>query len=166
MTTSTTNDLEANRYANALIGLAAGDAWGYQVEFTSYTAMPAYPVAPPAGLWRISDDTQMTLALHDALASVTDYGNLPAVTDAITRHFIAWQVDPDNNRAPGRTCMGSLNNLHAQPTRQSRCQADPTGHGRSENYLRPHRTRRHPRAVGSGHRHPGTVVPEGFRDDA
>ncbi|MFF2110645.1 ADP-ribosylglycohydrolase family protein [Rhodococcus koreensis] len=101
------------RYGNALTGLAAGDAWGYQVEFTSYTRMPAYPVAPPAGHWVISDDTQMTLAVHHALADVTDFDDIEAVTDAITRQFFLWQVDPDNTRAPGRTCMKSLRNLRA-----------------------------------------------------
>ncbi|MFF2027311.1 ADP-ribosylglycohydrolase family protein [Streptomyces sp. NPDC058171] len=101
------------RYGNALTGLAAGDAWGYQVEFTSYTRMPAYPVAPPAGWWVISDDTQMTLAVHHALADVTDFDDIEAVTDAITRQFFLWQVDPDNTRAPGRTCMKSLRNLRA-----------------------------------------------------
>nr|WP_065493884.1 ADP-ribosylglycohydrolase family protein [Rhodococcus opacus] len=102
------------RYVNALTGLAAGDAWGYQVEFTSYTQMPAYPVAPPAGRWwEISDDTQMTLALHWALAEVTDFDDIEAVTEALTRQFLLWQVDPDNTRAPGRTCMTSLHNLRA-----------------------------------------------------
>ncbi|MDI9979397.1 ADP-ribosylglycohydrolase family protein [Rhodococcus sp. IEGM 1307] len=102
------------RYANALTGLAAGDAWGYQVEFTSYAQMPAYPVAPPAGRWWvISDDTQMTLALHRALAEVPDFDDIENVTDAITRQFLLWQVDPDNTRAPGRTCMTSLRNLRA-----------------------------------------------------
>ncbi|MDH6292022.1 ADP-ribosylglycohydrolase family protein [Rhodococcus opacus] len=102
------------RYANALTGLAAGDAWGYQVEFTSYAQMPAYPVAPPADQWwTISDDTQMTLALHWALTEVTDFGDIETVTDAITRQFLRWQVDPDNTRAPGRTCMTSLHNLRA-----------------------------------------------------
>ncbi|NHU43016.1 glycohydrolase [Rhodococcus sp. A14] len=101
------------RYANALTGLAAGDAWGYQVEFTSYAQMPAYPVAPPVGRWVISDDTQMTLALHWALAEVTDFADIETVTDAIIRQFLLWQVDPDNTRAPGRTCMTSLHNLRA-----------------------------------------------------
>ncbi|TQC43202.1 glycohydrolase [Rhodococcus sp. WS4] len=102
------------RYANALTGLAAGDAWGYQVEFTSYAHMPAYPVAPPAGRWwTVSDDTQMTLALHGALAEDIDLDDIEAVTDAITRQFLLWQVDPDNTRAPGRTCMTSLHNLRA-----------------------------------------------------
>ena len=103
----------AIRYANALTGLAAGDAWGYQVEFTSYAQMPAYPVAPPAGTWTVSDDTQMTLAVHHALNDVTDFADIEAVTDAITRQFFLWQVDPDNTRAPGRTCMKSLRNLRA-----------------------------------------------------
>ncbi|WP_460881188.1 ADP-ribosylglycohydrolase family protein [Pontibacter rugosus] len=38
---------------------------------------------------------------------------MEAVTDAIIRHFLLWQVDPDNTRAPGRTCMKSLHNLRA-----------------------------------------------------
>ncbi len=87
------------RYANALTGLAAGDAWGYQVEFTSYAQMPAYPVTPPAGRWwTVSDDTQMTIALHRALAEVPDFGDIENVTAAITRQFLLWQVDPDNTR--------------------------------------------------------------------
>ncbi|MGO4203651.1 ADP-ribosylglycohydrolase family protein [Rhodococcus sp. TAF43] len=114
MTAPATNDAaQLARYGNALTGLAAGDAWGYQVEFTSYASMPAYPVAAPAGEWIISDDTQMTLALHDALAEAVDFADIPAVTDAIIRHFVLWQVDPDNNRAPGRACMGSLHRLRA-----------------------------------------------------
>ena len=99
------------RYDNSLIGLAAGDAWGFQVEFRKYDDMPTYPVPAPAGEWMISDDTQMTLALHDALVEVTDFGDIPAVTDSIVRHFIKWELDPDNFRAPGMTCMGSLANL-------------------------------------------------------
>ena len=100
------------RYANALIGLAAGDAWGYQVEFTSYAQMPTNPVAPPSR-WVVSDDTQMTLALHRALAEAGGFDDIDAVTDAIVRQFLLWQVDPDNTRAPGRTCMTSLHHLRA-----------------------------------------------------
>lgn len=115
MTAPTTNDHAAQlaRYGNALTGLAAGDAWGYQVEFRKYAAMPAYPVPAPAVEWIVSDDTQMTLALHDALVEVTDFDDIPAVTDSIVRHFVLWQLDPDNTRAPGRACMGSLSNLRA-----------------------------------------------------
>ncbi|EOM75504.1 glycohydrolase [Rhodococcus rhodnii] len=101
------------RYGNALIGLAAGDAWGYQVEFRSYANMPAYPVPAPAGEWIVSDDTQMTLALHDALTDVDDLTDIDAVTRAITSRFLEWQTDPDNDRAPGTTCMASLSALRS-----------------------------------------------------
>ncbi|TCN53464.1 ADP-ribosylglycohydrolase [Rhodococcus sp. SMB37] len=100
MTAPTTIERAAQlaRYGNALTGLAAGDAWGYQVEFRTYAAMPAYPVPAPVGEWIISDDTQMTLALHDALVEVTDFDDITEVTETIVRHFILWQLDPDNNR--------------------------------------------------------------------
>lgn len=104
----------AERYSNSLIGLAAGDAWGYQVEFCKYDGMPSYPVAPPPQVWKVSDDTQMTLALHDALVDAGgQLDNIAVVTAAITARFLQWQNDPDNDRAPGATCMGSLDRLRA-----------------------------------------------------
>ncbi|WP_032385483.1 ADP-ribosylglycohydrolase family protein [Rhodococcoides fascians] len=103
----------SSRYSNSLVGVAAGDAWGYQVEFTRYQNMPAYPVEPPSKTWRISDDTQMTLAVHDALCDVADPDDIDAVTAALTARFQEWKASPQNNRAPGRTCMGSLSNLAA-----------------------------------------------------
>lgn len=101
----------AIRYANAFTGLAAGDAWGYQVEFKPYDALGPGFVAPPAGTWVISDDTQMTLALDLVLGDIDDFEDVSAVTNAITSRFLDWMIDPDNDRAPGRTCMGSLRNL-------------------------------------------------------
>lgn len=99
------------RYRNALIGLAAGDAWGYQVEFTSYAQMRVRPVPRPVGEWVISDDTQMTLAVDEALSRCPNLGDIPAVTDALTASFISWQRDPDNDRAPGTACMTAVGNL-------------------------------------------------------
>lgn len=104
-------EMRPARYRNALTGLAAGDAWGYQVEFTSYSAMGPGFVAPPRGTWVISDDTQMTLAVAQALGDVDDYSDIGKTTDAIVDRFQKWRVDPDNNRAPGNACMGSLRNL-------------------------------------------------------
>jgi len=102
----------AERYSNSLIGLAAGDAWGYQVEFVKYDGMPSYPVAAPPQIWRVSDDTQMTLALHDALVDAGgQLGDIDAVTAAITSRFLQWQTDPDNDRSPGNTCMESLRRI-------------------------------------------------------
>ncbi len=81
------------------------------MEFTSYRAMPK-PAPPPAGEWVISDDTQMTLALEDALTDA-DPDDVEATTSAIVREFQAWARSPLNDRAPGTTCMGSLRNLAA-----------------------------------------------------
>ncbi len=94
-----------------MIGLAAGDAWGYQVEFESYASMRVRPVPRPAGQWVISDDTQMTLAVDAALNGCSDLGDLAAVTQALTASFVSWRRDPDNNRAPGNACMDSVRNL-------------------------------------------------------
>lgn len=105
------NDIH-NRYRNALIGLAAGDAWGYQSEFTAYSSMDG-PVRPPEDTWVISDDTQMTLALQDALETLrTAPGETLAEAEtAICDKFIGWAYSPYNNRAPGNTCMGSIERL-------------------------------------------------------
>ncbi|MFL0579620.1 ADP-ribosylglycohydrolase family protein [Dietzia sp. 179-F 9C3 NHS] len=102
-----------SRYTNALIGGAAGDAWGYQVEFTPYARMPSYPVARPRGQWVISDDTQMLLATHYALTDVDDFEDIDAVADALIDRYLDWMVDPDNTRAPGTTCMSALATIDA-----------------------------------------------------
>lgn len=105
------NSDHATRYINALLGGAAGDAWGYQVEFTKYPKMPAYPVPAPAGQWIISDDTQMLLATHNALHDVVDYDDIDEVAEVILDRYLDWAVDIDNNRAPGTTCMSALWNI-------------------------------------------------------
>lgn len=97
-----------SRYANTLVGGAAGDAWGYQVEFTSYDRLPAYPVTAPAEDWVISDDTQMLLATHTALHDAGDLSDIPRVADQLIQDYIAWTHDSDNTRAPGTTCLASL----------------------------------------------------------
>lgn len=102
-------DFKPAQYKNALVGLAAGDAWGYQVEFTSYKKMPK-PVPQPKGVWRVSDDTQMTLALQNAIANFSSVMPISITSEQILDEFIAWADSPENNRAPGATCMGSINN--------------------------------------------------------
>lgn len=64
----------------------------------------------------ITDDTQMTLYLAEALQR-------PASTDdelrqAIVREFIAWRDDPDTMlRAPGMTCLRSISSLKERGVR-------------------------------------------------
>ncbi|SDC76035.1 ADP-ribosylglycohydrolase [Streptomyces prasinopilosus] len=100
----------------AIFGLAIGDALGYPTEFLDiarltgrYGSWRQLELPVHSGVARVSDDTQMTLAVIEALADVTDHGvsSLTAATiePALRARFVAWLRSPDNDRAPGRTCL-------------------------------------------------------------
>ncbi|WP_433343062.1 ADP-ribosylglycohydrolase family protein [Streptomyces sp. CA-253872] len=96
----------------ALLGLALGDALGFPTEFNDVPGILA-----KCGPWRgmdlpgptawISDDTQMTLALARGLETAAARGTLaPARCERPVREeFVDWYQSPDNNRAPGNTCL-------------------------------------------------------------
>ncbi|WP_329458541.1 ADP-ribosylglycohydrolase family protein [Streptomyces sp. NBC_01497] len=95
----------------ALMGLALGDALGFPTEFS---AVPA--ILAKCGPWRemklptpafVTDDTQMTLAFARALrASLADGALDPRRLARETGDaFVLWYRDPENNRAPGTTCL-------------------------------------------------------------
>ncbi|MEU2156670.1 ADP-ribosylglycohydrolase family protein [Streptomyces sp. NPDC019396] len=115
-----------------LLGLALGDAMGYPTEFLNtqqITTMfgPWHKMEMPlsAGdVVRVTDDTQMALAVGDALGEVTTNprgsgGSWAApqsvapvqVEAALRRHFVSWLRSPDNNRAPGQTCLDACAGL-------------------------------------------------------
>jgi ADP-ribosylglycohydrolase len=91
----------------SLFGLAYGDALGAPTEFLTVPEIQhRYGPDGPAdiGTGRVTDDTQMALAVGEALREA------PALTPGaleplLREHFVAWAESPDNNRAPGRTCM-------------------------------------------------------------
>lgn len=125
--------IQGTPYANALLGLAIGDAWGYQVEFVSYDKMPK-PVPQPIGEWVVSDDTQMTLALQNAIevAETVGYLNFKhvyGVEETILEHFVKWAESPLNNRAPGATCMGSIDALKTSSAHWSKVAKHSAGCG-------------------------------------
>lgn len=100
-----------------LAGAAIGDAWGYPVEFTTYAVLSQqypdgapYPAAPAL----ISDDTQMSLAVTHALTTASRLHQDPRAH--LIHRFLSWREDPDNNRAPGTTCMTALAHLAQDPT--------------------------------------------------
>ncbi|MET9562009.1 ADP-ribosylglycohydrolase family protein [Streptomyces tauricus] len=95
----------------ALVGLALGDALGFPTEFKDVPSILA-----AFGPWRelelpdpayITDDTQMTLALARGLRAAMDRGLLGPreLAEAVRKEFIAWNRSPENNRAPGNTCL-------------------------------------------------------------
>ncbi|MFI9269303.1 ADP-ribosylglycohydrolase family protein [Kitasatospora sp. NPDC052896] len=107
------------RATGALLGLAIGDAMGYPTEFDEVGDIAArcpewrqLPLPEPA---LITDDTQMTLALARALRTAAAAGPLSAelLEAPLRAEFIAWYRSPENNRAPGMTCLTACERLTA-----------------------------------------------------
>lgn len=100
--------------AGSLFGLAYGDALGRPVEFRRYREIvavfgPGGPTMLPEPAL-VTDDTQMALAVAWALRDVPtpDPAGLAA---ALTQRFVTWLYSPDNNRAPGNTCLAACRSL-------------------------------------------------------
>ncbi|WP_416520716.1 ADP-ribosylglycohydrolase family protein [Streptomyces achromogenes] len=95
----------------ALLGLALGDALGFPTEFDDVPSILA-----ECGPWRkmelperafVSDDTQMTLAVGRALRTAMDRGDVTprGLEGPLRAEFTDWYRSPENNRAPGGTCL-------------------------------------------------------------
>jgi ADP-ribosylglycohydrolase len=122
----------------ALTGLALGDALGFPTEFNDVPSILA-----KCGPWRqmrlpapavVTDDTQMTLALGRAVRTAMDRGVLgpEGMVEPVRQEFIAWNRSPENNRAPGNTCLRACELLeredrpwqHASQTGSKGCGAN------------------------------------------
>ncbi|CAL9616965.1 hypothetical protein SUDANB145_05747 [Streptomyces sp. enrichment culture] len=106
-----TTTLTERAATGALTGLALGDALGFPTEFSDVPAIlgkcgPWREMALPTPAY-VTDDTQMTLALARGLRTATDRGVLEpeGTAEAVREEFIAWNRSPENNRAPGTTCI-------------------------------------------------------------
>lgn len=101
--------------SGCLFGLAYGDALGKPTEFMSVPEiLDRYGAAGPRDLTGhpalVTDDTQMTLAVGKALLEA------PAVTPQMLEpllraRFLEWAASPENNRAPGMTCLRACGEL-------------------------------------------------------
>ncbi|WBB70541.1 ADP-ribosylglycohydrolase family protein [Micromonospora sp. WMMD812] len=108
-------DASLGRAAGSLFGLAYGDALGKETEFLPVAEIvrrygPAGPrdlVGDPA---LVTDDTQMALAVGWALREAPAL-TPEAVEPALRQRFLAWAVSPENNRAPGMTCLRACGEL-------------------------------------------------------
>jgi ADP-ribosylglycohydrolase len=121
--------------AGALIGLALGDALGFPTEFNDVRSILA-----KFGPWRgmdlpkpalITDDTQMTLALARGLRTALERGPLDpvALEGPVREEFVAWYHSPENNRAPGRTCLVACGLLDSDRRWQEASQVGSKGCG-------------------------------------
>ncbi|MGW1023225.1 ADP-ribosylglycohydrolase family protein [Streptomyces sp. NPDC002577] len=104
----------------SLIGLALGDALGFPTEFNDVPSILA-----KCGPWRgmklpkpaiVTDDTQMTLALGRGLRTAMDRGPLAPqqMERPVREEFVKWYRSPENNRAPGNTCLAACSLLEAE----------------------------------------------------
>lgn len=125
--------MNESQYIGCMVGLAVGDALGYPAEFrrrkqllaeigpqgiTDFIALKdprftrpqfAGPGHPPG---TFTDDTQMTIAVAEGLLEA-GHSDLDELMRAIATRFVRWSRSPDNNRAPGGTCMEGCQNLAA-----------------------------------------------------
>ncbi|WP_406199580.1 ADP-ribosylglycohydrolase family protein [Kitasatospora sp. NBC_01560] len=101
-----------------LLGLAIGDALGRLTEFRTIEMIAAYEGRD----WRrlplpekalVTDDTQMTLALGRGLRTALERGPLGPLRleRPLREEFVEWSRSPENNRAPGMTCLRSCQRL-------------------------------------------------------
>ncbi|MFG3429663.1 ADP-ribosylglycohydrolase family protein [Streptomyces californicus] len=103
----------------ALFGLALGDAFGAPTEFDSVAEILR------SGPWQhlrlpvpalVTDDTQMALAVAraaDTAMGPDAAGRLDPVRfeQALVSEFVRWLDAPDNDRAPGMTCLAACARL-------------------------------------------------------
>jgi len=117
--------MELAQIAGCLFGMALGDALGAETEFLDMYAIrrqfpPNGPQEPPGNPARVTDDTQMALAVGDALLAATRPYTPESVATELVRTFIDWYNHPDNDRAPGNTCLTACENLiNGQPWPQA-----------------------------------------------
>ncbi|WP_377268689.1 ADP-ribosylglycohydrolase family protein [Peterkaempfera sp. SMS 1(5)a] len=106
-----------------LLGLALGDAMGFPTEFHDMASIEA-----KCGPWRtmtlpspacVTDDTQMTLALARGLRTALGRGRLTPsrLAAPVREEFVDWWRSPDNNRAPGMTCLKACSLLSREERR-------------------------------------------------
>ncbi|MBC8101902.1 MAG: ADP-ribosylglycohydrolase family protein [Cytophagales bacterium] len=108
---------EKRAASGCLFGLALGDALAAPVEFIRDTRHivavygPSGPAAPEGNPALVTDDTQMALAVGEALVTTQPPFTAAALEGPLREAFVAWLIHPDNNRAPGNTCLMACRNL-------------------------------------------------------
>jgi ADP-ribosylglycohydrolase len=107
--------MDATRISGSLFGMALGDALGADTEFLNVDGIlkkfpPKGPQEPPYPAL-VTDDTQMALAVGEALMAAPRPFAPASLSEHFKRTFIDWYNDPENNRAPGNTCLSACENL-------------------------------------------------------
>lgn len=108
-----------NKIKGSFYGSAIGDGWGYSTEFLSmdqiYNRWGVNGLTEPIGNpIQVTDDTQMAISVGKSLMDCFQKDkniNPSNFEQAIRIRFVEWYNDPENNRAPGNTCLNACENL-------------------------------------------------------
>ncbi|MEM6262455.1 MAG: ADP-ribosylglycohydrolase family protein [Bacteroidota bacterium] len=107
----------SDKIRGSLFGMAIGDGFGYPTEFLKVPEIlakwpPNGPQAPAGTPILVTDDTQMAIAVGKAVMASSSSAYSPtSLQESLISHFIIWLNDPENNRAPGMTCLDAIENL-------------------------------------------------------
>ena len=106
-----------DRSAGCLFGLALGDALGAKTEFIHSVREiearfgPDGPTEPEGDPALVTDDTQMALAVGEALQKAARPYTPDSLEGPLRTAFVAWADSPENDRAPGMTCLTACGRL-------------------------------------------------------
>jgi ADP-ribosylglycohydrolase len=98
-----------------IFGIALGDALGWPAE--PLTLEQIRSNFGPQGIQELpepalfTDDTQMTLAVAEALIDAGDQ-DLEGLMAAVSRRFVEWLHNPESYRAPGASCLYGATQLN------------------------------------------------------
>lgn len=96
------------------MGLALGDALGWPTEFLKMSEIKrrygTSGIQEPPSNCQFTDDTQMTIAVARAIVAFPN-GPLEDLMKVASKEFVDWLKSPDNNRAPGNTCLKGARQL-------------------------------------------------------
>lgn len=103
--------------SGCLFGMAFGDALGFKTEFLSVAEIirqfpPSGPLEIVGSPALVTDDTQMALAAGEALLAAPKPYAAETLEGSLREAFIEWAGSPDNNRAPGMTCLTACGRMH------------------------------------------------------
>ena len=110
------NPAKLHHASGCLFGSALGDALAAETEFLSVGEIlrrfpPHGPQEPLGDPMRVTDDTQMALAVGEALLEANRSYTPETLEGPLRRAFVTWADSPDNNRAPGMTCLTACAHL-------------------------------------------------------
>jgi ADP-ribosylglycohydrolase len=120
--------------SGSLFGLAYGDSLGKPTEFREYAEIVArYGPAGPQRLEGepalVTDDTQMALAVGETLLELRGVLTPESFEPVLRRRFLEWAASPENDRAPGMTCLRACAALSDGRPWVQATQADSKGCG-------------------------------------